>query len=114
VIYSSLGPEELHETQTVLGVAASAEVIESAMARIACGLIERGVNRFVVAGGETSGSVMAALGVAKGIIGDEAGIGVPWIFAEAKHPIALLLKSGNFGDPSLLARASSEAPVDRG
>ena len=109
LIYSSLEPQELREVQTVLGLAAAAELIEGAMAQIARGLVARGVDRLIVAGGETSGSVTAALDVTAGIVGNEEAVGVPWIFADAGHPIALLLKSGNFGDPALLARASNAA-----
>jgi len=105
LFYSSVEPRELAKTQAILGVATAAELVEGAMAQIARGLLERGVNRLVVAGGETSGSVTAALDVTTGIVGIEEAAGVPWIFADAGHPIALLLKSGNFGDPGLLARA---------
>lgn len=76
------------------------------MGLIAIGLLERGVDRLVVAGGETSGPVTRALGIRAAVVGDEAAPGVPWPFAEAAHPIALLLKSGSFGDHDLLKTAS--------
>jgi uncharacterized protein YgbK (DUF1537 family) len=107
LIYSSLPPEKLRESQSLLGVAESAQILETAMGLIAQGLVHRGVHRVVVAGGETSGSVVTALGVSGGLIGSEAAPGVPWIFASGTNPIALLLKSGNFGDVDFLIRAVS-------
>ncbi|MDR6417727.1 3-oxo-tetronate kinase [Pseudarthrobacter sulfonivorans] len=107
LIYSSLPPEKLRESQSLLGVAESAQILETAMGLIARGLVRRGVRRVVVAGGETSGSVVTALEVSGGLIGPEAAPGVPWIFPSGKDPIALLLKSGNFGDIDFLTRAVS-------
>ncbi|MFD9944331.1 3-oxo-tetronate kinase [Nonomuraea sp. NPDC059023] len=108
LIYSSLPPAELREVQRVLGRERSAGLLESALGRIARGLVERGVTRLVAAGGETSGAVVRALGVTGGVIGPEAARGVPWIFTPS---LSLLLKSGNFGEPGLLLDASrSETP----
>ena len=105
LIYSSLPPAELSHVQSVLGVAGASQILETAMGIIARGLVERGVSRLVVAGGETSGAVVTALDVAGGLIGAEAAPGVPWIYTTGSTPVALLLKSGNFGDAGLLARA---------
>jgi uncharacterized protein YgbK (DUF1537 family) len=107
LIYSSLPPEKLRESQKVLGVTASAEILETAMGLIARGLVDRGVRRVVVAGGETSGSVVTALQVSGGLIGSEAAPGVPWIHATLDGPLTLLLKSGNFGDIDFLVQAVS-------
>jgi len=107
LIYSSLSPEALLESQTVLGVDRSADILETAMGVIARGLVERGVRRLISAGGETSGAIVTALGVSGGTIGAEAAPGVPWIYTASEQPIGLLLKSGNFGEPDLLVRAST-------
>jgi 3-dehydrotetronate 4-kinase len=106
VIYSSLDPAGLRRAQAALGTRRSADLIEDATGRIAAGLMERGISRLIVAGGETAGTVVRALGTAGGVIGPEAAPGVPWIYA-ADRGIALLLKSGNFGGPDLLADASA-------
>jgi uncharacterized protein YgbK (DUF1537 family) len=108
VIYSSLGPGGLKEVQEKLGVERSARIIEEALGRTAAGLIERGVRRLVIAGGETAGAVVGALQVTAGVVGAEAAPGVPWILAQGDPPLALLLKSGNFGADDLLARALVE------
>ncbi|MGR6923562.1 3-oxo-tetronate kinase [[Actinomadura] parvosata] len=104
LIYSSLEPVKLRRVQQALGAERSAALLESAIGRIARGLVERGVTRLVTAGGETSGAVVSALGVPGGVIGAEAARGVPWIFVPSGP--ALLLKSGNFGDPGLLLEAT--------
>jgi uncharacterized protein YgbK (DUF1537 family) len=105
LIYSSLAPEPLRVSQQLLGVDASANILETAMGLISQGLIERGVRRLITAGGETSGAVVTALGVTGGLIGEELAAGVPWIYTAGDKPVALLLKSGNFGEPGLLAEA---------
>jgi uncharacterized protein YgbK (DUF1537 family) len=106
LIYSSLPPSELHEVQEILGVERSAEILEGAIGEVARGLRDRGVIRFVAAGGETSGSIVSALGIQGGIIGPEAALGVPWIHTDQN--LDVLLKSGNFGEPNLLVAASTE------
>ena len=105
LIYSSLPPEQLRETQKALGAGRASELLETAMGFIARGLVERGVRRIVVAGGETSGAVVSALDVQGGLIGSEVAPGVPWIYTTGENPTALLLKSGNFGEPELLAHS---------
>ncbi|MFG6277554.1 3-oxo-tetronate kinase [Microbacterium sp. 5K110] len=109
MIYSSLPPAELKRVQDALGVQRSSDILETAMGKIAEGLVDRGVRRVVVAGGETSGAVVTALGITGGQIGAEAAPGVPWIHTGGDEPLELLLKSGNFGDVNLLARAAEEA-----
>ena len=67
-----------------------------------------GVGQLIVAGGETSGAVVKALGV-KGLrIGPEIDPGVPWTAAlqeATRAPLALALKSGNFGTPDFFLKA---------
>ncbi|GAA3757610.1 four-carbon acid sugar kinase family protein [Microbacterium kribbense] len=106
LISSCADPQTLRRAQQTLGADRAAEIIEHALGLIAVGLTERGVNRLIVAGGETSGEVVRALGVMHGRVGAEAAPGVPWIFVDRPAPVALLLKSGNYGDPDLLVRAA--------
>ncbi|WP_236796992.1 3-oxo-tetronate kinase [Amycolatopsis sp. GM8] len=108
LIYSSLPPAELHEVQGILGVERSAEILETAVTHVTKGLRARGVTRFVAAGGETSGSLVAALDIRGGVVGLEAARGVPWIHTD-QH-LDVLLKSGNFGEPDLLLTASDGNP----
>lgn len=108
LIYSSLPPAELARVHARWGVSESADILETAMARVAQGLRARGVERFIAAGGETSGAIVAALAINSGEIGDEAARGVPWIHADSG--VSVLLKSGNFGAPDLLVTASRPGP----
>lgn len=105
LVYSSLPPAELREVQERLGVTEASALLETTMGLVARGLVERGVTRIVVAGGETSGAVVQALAVDGAEIGLEAAPGVPWIRTLGPRPLTLLLKSGNFGDENLLADA---------
>jgi uncharacterized protein YgbK (DUF1537 family) len=107
VIYSSAPPEQLADIQQAIGADAAAALLEEATGRIAVGLVERGVRRLVAAGGETSGAVVTALGIDGATLGPEAARGVPWLYPASGRPSALLLKSGNFGGPDLLATASA-------
>jgi uncharacterized protein YgbK (DUF1537 family) len=51
----------------------------------------------VVAGGETSGVVVEALGLRSLEVGAEIEPGVPIVTAQEPRPLRLALKSGNFG-----------------
>ena len=75
------------------------------LAAIARALVERGARRLVVAGGETSGACVQALGVERLRIGAQIDPGVPWCHAApalAPDGLHLALKSGNFGARRLL------------
>ncbi len=105
VIYSSADPEVVGEAQAKLGREEAGAMVEKAMAAIASGLIAAGVDRLVVAGGETSGAVVSALGVEALRIGPEIDPGVPWCEAVQERPLALALKSGNFGGEDFFVKA---------
>jgi uncharacterized protein YgbK (DUF1537 family) len=68
------------------------------------------VRRLLVAGGETSGAVVAALGVGALRVGPAAGPGLPWMVADTDPRVALLLKSGNFGADDLFETAWDHGP----
>jgi uncharacterized protein YgbK (DUF1537 family) len=106
VIAASAPPDRVATVQARLGRDAAGRLIEDAMARIAAGLVARGVRRMVVAGGETSGAVVSALGVRSLRIGGEIDPGVPWTLAEGSgEPLLLALKSGNFGTSDFFVKA---------
>jgi uncharacterized protein YgbK (DUF1537 family) len=97
LIYSTADPLAVERAQTVLGRERAGHLVESAMGEIAKGLVGMGVRRLVVAGGETSGAVLTALGIEGLRIGEEIDPGVPWTASLGDPPLALALKSGNFG-----------------
>jgi len=105
LIYASQPPDKVAAIQARLGRAESGAMVEHAMARIATGLVEAGVGRLVVAGGETSGAVVGALGVRTLQIGQEIDPGVPWTAALDGPKLALALKSGNFGGRDFFTKA---------
>ncbi len=109
LVYSSAAPEAVQAVQEKLGVALAGALVEKALAAIARGLVENGVGELVVAGGETSGATVQALGVQQMRIGPQIDPGVPWCHAEASacgnRPIHLALKSGNFGSTDFFTRA---------
>ena len=104
LVYASAAPDALRSVQAELGAAHAGELVERCLAQIAHALVERGVQRLVVAGGETSGAVVNALGVTQLRIGAPICPGVPWTQAEGR-PLQLALKSGNFGGPAFFAEA---------
>ncbi|MEO1017609.1 MAG: 3-oxo-tetronate kinase [Pseudomonadota bacterium] len=110
LIYASAPPGEIAELQDRLGRERSGALIEKHMGVIAKGLIERGVRRLVVAGGETSGAVVNALEVYGLQIGPQIDPGVPACLALGPNPLALALKSGNFGAPNFFEKALRAMP----
>lgn len=104
LVHATVAPAELKAVQAALGAARAGALVEEAMAAIAQGLVEMGVQRLVVAGGETSGAVVQALGVQQLRIGAAICPGVPWTQAEGRA-LWLALKSGNFGAPDFFAQA---------
>lgn len=98
-------PEAVKALQAKYGVEASSQAIEKTMAMLARGLVDAGVGRLVVAGGETSGAVVGALDVTALRIGPEIDPGVPWTASVGKKPLLLALKSGNFGAPDFFTKA---------
>jgi uncharacterized protein YgbK (DUF1537 family) len=106
MVYSSASPDAQAAARLAMGPETPA-VLEATLGALARLAVELGAARVVVAGGETSGAVVQALGVRGVVVLGEADTGVPWCLpTEAPGP-ALLLKSGNFGTEDLLVRAMS-------
>ncbi|MCF5552329.1 hypothetical protein GIV71_17830 [Pseudomonas syringae] len=105
LIYATSTPDEVKAVQQELGVERSGAMVEAALGEIAKGLLDAGVRRFVVAGGETSGAVVQALGVQLLQIGAQIDPGVPATVSSGAQPLALALKSGNFGARDFFAKA---------
>ena len=108
LIYATAESDAVAAAQARLGVAEAGRVVEFALAQLALAARDAGRRRFVVAGGESSGAVTRALEVTRLEMGVEIAPGVPWTYAEsADVPIALTLKSGNFGGPGFFTEALS-------
>lgn len=105
LIYATSTPDEVKAVQKELGVDQAGHLVEQALASIASGLREMGVRKFVIAGGETSGAVVQALGVKSLRIGAQIDPGVPATQSIGEEPLALALKSGNFGTRDFFVKA---------
>lgn len=110
LIYSTASPEQVRAVQDKLGREHAGAIVERTLAAVARGLVDKGVRRLVVAGGETSGAVVGALGVEGLLIGPEIDPGVPWTFSIGHPTLALALKSGNFGTPDFFTKAFDLQP----
>lgn len=113
MVYASAEPADVRAVQRRLGAQEAGRLVERALASLARTLVDEGVGRLVVAGGETSGAVVSALGVKLLRIGPQIDPGVPWtqtISSGADHTLSLALKSGNFGDIDFFTRAFQELP----
>ena len=105
MIHSSSTPGEVEAVQARLGVEAASALVESTLAEVARRLVQAGFSRLVVAGGETSGAVISALGIDALRIGEQIDPGVPWTTTLGARSLALALKSGNFGQDDFFLRA---------
>ncbi len=110
IIHGTAEPGDVAAAQATLGAERAGALVEETLARAATLARSLGVTRFVVAGGETSGAITSALGVAALRVGAEIAPGVPWCAGQdGAGPVALALKSGNFGDEGFFDRALDQA-----
>ncbi|MGH6946668.1 MAG: 3-oxo-tetronate kinase [Kiloniellales bacterium] len=105
LVYSSADPERVANLQGRYGRERVAAALDDLFAVTARMLVADGLRRLVVAGGETSGAVLSALGLGALTIGPEIDPGVPTLFADGDRPLALALKSGNLGSPGFFRKA---------
>ena len=104
LVYATAAPDTVRAVQAKLGSERAGALVEHTLARVAAGLVDAGVRQLVVAGGETSGACVQALGITQLRIGAQIDPGVPWCFA-AERGLHLALKSGNFGGLDFFRRA---------
>jgi uncharacterized protein YgbK (DUF1537 family) len=108
LVYSSAEPEAVRAIQQRLGTQLAGERVEQALAAVARGLLAQGVRQLIVAGGETSGACVQALGITQMQIGPQIDPGVPWCHARAPlspEGLHITLKSGNFGGVDFFTRS---------
>jgi uncharacterized protein YgbK (DUF1537 family) len=110
LVYSTAETQAIKSVQGLLGVEDAGQLVEQCMARVALGLVQLGVRQLVVAGGETSGACVQALGITQMQIGPQIDPGVPWCHAVSElalngNGLHLTLKSGNFGADDFFSKA---------
>ena len=110
LIYSTASPDQVKAVQGKLGREHAGAIVEETFGKIAKGLAAKGVRRMVVAGGETAGAVVGALGIEGLEIGPEIDPGVPWTVSIGDPKLALALKSGNFGTTDFFTKAFARQP----
>jgi uncharacterized protein YgbK (DUF1537 family) len=110
LISASASPDRVLEAQKRLGINEAGKLIEDTLADILYKLTKKGLRRLVVAGGETSGAVVKALSIKGLLIGPEIESGVPCTVTLCDNPMALTLKSGNFGGEDFFLKALEEMP----
>ncbi|TBW39013.1 four-carbon acid sugar kinase family protein [Siculibacillus lacustris] len=103
--YSSATPEAVRALQDRHGRERVSAALDGLFAETAVKLVAGGLRRLVVAGGETSGAVVSALDLGALTIGGEIDPGVPVLVSDGTDPVALALKSGNFGAPDFFEKA---------
>lgn len=112
LFYATAEPAVVRAVQERLGVARAGEMVEHTLSNIAVGLVQRGVRQLLVAGGETSGAVVQALGVQRMMIGPQIDPGVPWTAVETSlcpgESVHVALKSGNFGSTDFFTKAFTQ------
>jgi uncharacterized protein YgbK (DUF1537 family) len=111
ILISATGsPDAVQAVQETLGAVNAGRLVESCLAEIARLLVASGVRRLIVAGGETSGAVVAALGIRRLRMGPHIDPGVHWAVSESEPHLALALKSGNFGSEDFFEKAWTVLP----
>jgi len=112
LIYATSQPDIVKSIQEKLGAIQASEYIEKILAEIAKGLVQAGVRQLVIAGGETSGAVVQALGIKQMTIGPQIDPGVPWMSVSSpscqEETIHLALKSGNFGSINFFTKSFTQ------
>ncbi len=106
LFYSTADPAAVKTVQGQLGVEDAGAMVERTLGEISRGLVGLGVRQLVLAGGETSGACVQALGITQMKIGPQIDPGVPWCHAHtASGDLHLTLKSGNFGTDDFFTKA---------
>ncbi len=107
LIFSSADPDTVKQLQATHGAMQTAGAIEAFFGELAKALVSNGIKRLVVAGGETAGAVISALQLSAFHIGPEIDPGVPALSTVGADPIAVALKSGNFGGENFFSEAAA-------
>lgn len=104
LVYSSADPETVEAVQKAFGMDEASHALESFFSQVALQLVNNGLSRLILAGGETSGAVIEGLKITEMQIGPEIDPGVPAM--RANEQLVFTLKSGNFGAPDFFTKAA--------
>lgn len=105
LVYATSPAGEVAALQQRYGRQALGHRIEQAFVDIARAVTQYDTGTLIVAGGETSGAVVAGLNLAALTVGPSIAPGVPWMFRYGEQPLSIALKSGNFGSADFYREA---------
>src|SRR5262245_4922371 len=106
-ITTAARPEAVAAIQSRFGRRRAARMAEQLLGRIAVGLRDLGVRRFVIAGGETSGAVVEALRIRALAVGPYEAPGQSKAVALAEPALSFYLKSGKLGPVDMFERVQA-------
>ncbi|MES2956046.1 MAG: 3-oxo-tetronate kinase [Pseudomonadota bacterium] len=115
LVYSTADSGAVKAVQGRLGVEEAGALVERTLAAVARGLVQLGVRQLVVAGGETSGACVQALGITQMQIGPQIDPGVPWCYSLLPPRSALRVLAapgGGVADLGAARRSSAVASSD--
>ncbi len=101
-IATSASPDAVAGAQARFGVAGATARADGLMGEIASGLFDIGVRKFVIAGGETSGAVLGALGVAHLEVSSYDELYGGYCHQPGETPLSFVVKAGSIGDGDFL------------
>jgi uncharacterized protein YgbK (DUF1537 family) len=105
-VTTAVQQKRVNELQARFGREATAAKAETFLSAVAKAIVfELGVRRLIVAGGETSGAVAAALGLVDIEVGPYEGPGLNRAIASSPSPLGLMLKSGKLGGDGIFEKA---------
>ena len=104
-IATTIDNAELARIQNELGRDVAAKLAENILGQLTSRLFDLGVRKFVVAGGETSGEVIAALGLDKLQIAAFDYLGGGYCHAGGPDPVSLVTKAGGQGEEDFFGQA---------
>ena len=105
LISTTVSDIRVKEIQSSLGVRGASEKAELLMSKLAAAIAKQGVDRLIVVGGETSGGVIARLGLQRLRAHPDNGIGTGFCRSECGERIAFFFKSGKVGTETVLLDA---------
>ena len=97
--------EGVEKNQASLGRQGAAALADRILGEVARGLYAKGFRKFVVAGGETSGQVVNALGIARVEVSVFDELGGGYCHQAAPEPVSLVLKAGALGQADFFFRS---------
>jgi uncharacterized protein YgbK (DUF1537 family) len=104
-VASSADVEGVARAQKELGRDGAASLADEVLGKSAQALQEIGVRKFVVAGGETSGQVVNALGIKQVQVSSFDDLSGGYCHQAGSEPMSLVLKAGALGDENFFFKA---------